>query len=98
MNQSNMSEMKFASIWYFYAKTGIVLDRRTRKGKVALMQSSWDYQRLSEACAKGGCILCRLTWEDTQRNRDAGKYERLTIISVRQERGKSQEFCKEHTW
>jgi hypothetical protein len=98
MNQSNMSEMKFASIWYFYTKTGIVLDRRTRKGKVALMQSSWDYQRLSEACAKEGCILCRLAWEDTQRYLDAWKYEMFTNISVREELRHSQGFCKEHTW
>jgi len=25
------------------------------------MHSSWDYQRLSEACKQEGCILCRLT-------------------------------------
>src|SRR5438270_521697 len=33
------------------------------KIKVALMQSSLDYQRLTEACTREGCILCRLACE-----------------------------------
>src|SRR2546421_9671330 len=69
-----------------------------RKGKVARMQSSWDYQRLSEACAKAGCILCRLAWEDAQRYLEAWKYEMFTNIDVREELRRSQGFCNDHTW
>ena len=62
------------------------------------MQSSWDHQRLSQACAKQGCILCRLAWEDTQRYLDSWKYELFTDIGIRQELQHSQGFCNEHTW
>ena len=62
------------------------------------MQSSWDYQLLTEACAKAGCILCRLAWEDTHRYLDAWKYELFTDISVREELRSSKGFCNDHTW
>ncbi|HYU75323.1 MAG TPA: DUF6062 family protein [Ktedonobacteraceae bacterium] len=68
------------------------------KVKVALMQSSWDYQRLTEACTREGCILCRLAWEDARRYLEAWKYEMFTDITVREELRHSQGFCKEHTW
>ena len=68
------------------------------KVKVALMQSSWDYQRLTEACTREGCILCRLAWEDTRRYLEAWKYEMFTNITVRQELRHSQGFCNDHTW
>ena len=62
------------------------------------MQSSWDYQRLTEACTREGCILCRLAWEDTRRYLEAWKYEMFTNIGVREELRRSQGFCNDHTW
>jgi len=62
------------------------------------MQDTQDYDRLIQACAQEGCILCRLTQESTQRYLDAWKYEMFTDVGIRQELRRSQGFCNTHTW
>ena len=62
------------------------------------MQSSWDYQRLSEACHKAGCILCRLTGETTRRYLETWKDEMFTDVNVRTTLRNSRGFCHTHTW
>lgn len=62
------------------------------------MQSSWDFERLSEACNKAGCILCRLTGETTHRYLETFKDETFTDVSVRAKLRNSRGFCNTHTW
>ncbi len=62
------------------------------------MQDRQDYDRLLQACSQGGCILCRLTQESTQRYLDEWKYELFTDIGIREELRRSQGFCNTHTW
>jgi len=62
------------------------------------MQDTQDYDRLIQACAQEGCILCRLTQESTQRYLDTWKYELFTDIGIREELRRSQGFCNTHTW
>jgi len=62
------------------------------------MHSSWDYQRLSEACKQEGCILCRLIWQQTRRYLQTWKDELFTDVDVREELRHSQGFCHTHTW
>ncbi len=62
------------------------------------MQSSWDYQRLSEACARDGCILCRMIGETTQRYLETWKDEMFTSVDVRATLRNSKGFCNTHTW
>lgn len=62
------------------------------------MQSSWDYQRLSEACHKAGCILCRLTGETTRRYLETWKDEMFTDVNIRTTLRNSRGFCHTHTW
>ncbi len=62
------------------------------------MQHSWDYQRLSEACGKAGCILCRLSGETTQRYLETWKDETFTDVGVRETLRGSKGFCNIHTW
>jgi hypothetical protein len=69
-----------------------------RKGKVSKMQNSWDYQRLSEACARDGCILCRMIGETTQRYLETWKDEMFTSVDVRATLRNSKGFCNTHTW
>jgi Family of unknown function (DUF6062) len=69
-----------------------------RKVKVTNVQSSWDYERLSEACHKAGCILCRLTGETTRRYLETWKDEMFTDVNVRTTLRSSRGFCHTHTW
>jgi len=62
------------------------------------MQNSWDYQRLSEACGKAGCVLCRLSGETTKRYLETWKDEMFTDVSVRETLRASRGFCNIHTW
>src|SRR5947209_17758596 len=62
------------------------------------MQSSLDFQRLTQACKQEGCILCRLAWEDTHRYLETWKDEMFTDVGVREELRHSQGFCNTHTW
>ena len=62
------------------------------------MQSSWDFERLSEACNKAGCILCRLTGETTRRYLETFKDEMFTDVNVRAKLRSSRGFCNTHTW
>jgi hypothetical protein len=62
------------------------------------MQNSWDYQRLSEACGKAGCVLCRLSGETTQRYLETWKDEMFTDVSIREALRSSKGFCHTHTW
>src|SRR5438045_9775381 len=62
------------------------------------MQSSWDFERLSEACNKAGCILCRLTGDTTQRYLETFKEEMFTDVNVRAKLRSSRGFCNVHTW
>lgn len=62
------------------------------------MQNSWDYQRLSEACASDGCILCRLTADITRRYLETWKDEMFTDVDVRATLCSSKGFCNTHTW
>src|SRR2546430_15150244 len=62
------------------------------------MQSSWDFERLSEACNKAGCILCRLTGETTRRYLETFKDEMFTDVNVRAKLRSARGFCNTHTW
>ncbi|TME59880.1 MAG: hypothetical protein E6I59_15180 [Chloroflexi bacterium] len=62
------------------------------------MQSSWDFERLSEACNKAGCILCRLTGETTRRYLETWKDEMFTDFNERAKLRSSRGFCNTHTW
>src|SRR5438067_13711400 len=62
------------------------------------MESSCDFERLSEACNNAGCILCRLTGETTRRYLETFKDEMFTDVNVRAKLRSSRGFCNTHTW
>ncbi len=62
------------------------------------MQYSWDFERLSKACTQGGCVLCRLAEEDTQRYLETWKDETFTEVDIREVLRRSRGFCHTHTW